>query len=174
MNVVPSQSGFPSSSIADGHAATTWTPENETEVMDWINYAMLNGGMLDGKGNVQDAWNVLVKLRQDPENYYNTNLAIASDYFRARVETQQYGDAVASKEIEAYLDLKQAGQAPRTGPGPVSPYSELEREYMNKGVTDQVRSNPAAAYVLDSSGVGLAEVTDKFEIGLVAHALKSL
>lgn len=40
------------------------------------------------------------------------------------------------------IALKQTTGVPQTGNGPVSPPSELELEYMAKGVSDEVKADP--------------------------------
>jgi hypothetical protein len=109
-----------------------WVPENEAKVQEYINNSLEHNN-----GNVELAFAELRDLRQKEENYYDTNLAIAADYLRARWETQKCGPAVAGAEVAAYLELKKHGKVPKEGPGPVSPYSKLQEKYMYKGVADE-------------------------------------
>jgi hypothetical protein len=109
-----------------------WAPENEDQVKSYIQDAMTRHG-----GNVQLAFADLRDQRQKPENYYNTNMAIAADYLRARWDVQQHGVQAESLLVDAYLAAKQTVGVPQEGPGPVSPYSDLEAKYMHLGVHDE-------------------------------------
>ncbi len=99
--------------------------------------AYIDGAMSRHNGDVEGAFADLRDQRQKPENYYDTNMAIAADYLRARRETQNCGPNVASAEVETYMALKRTTGVPQEGPGPVSPYSDLELKYMRQGVSDQ-------------------------------------
>jgi hypothetical protein len=112
--------------------ATQWAPEDRGKVDAYIQGALDRHG-----GDIQAAFEDLRDQRWLPKNFYDTNLAIGADYLRARWETQKYNNIVAGIEVETYLDKKQNNEIPQNGPGPVSPYSELQKEYMNKGVEDQ-------------------------------------
>jgi hypothetical protein len=116
-------------------AEKTWTPEDKNKVDAYIDEAMKQGG-----GDISKSFAYLRDKRQKVENYYDTNMAIAADYLRARWETQKCGPAVAGMEVEAYMKLKENGGVPKEGPGPVSPYSALEKSYMEKGVADQANT----------------------------------
>jgi hypothetical protein len=125
-----------------------WLPEDRAKVDQYVNDAINQHG-----GDLDAAWQSLVAKRQLPENFYDPNLASAADYLRARLETHKYGPTVEKARIEAYLELKRHGLIPPVGPGPVSPYSEMQREYMQKGIQDGVHD-------LDQAGVeppGLVE-----------------
>lgn len=112
--------------------ATTWTPEDRGKVDAYIKTAM------DAHGDdIQGAFEQLRDLRWTPGHFYDSNLAIAADYLRARWETQKSNNIVSGIMVDTYLDKKQAGEIPQNGPGPVSPYSELQKEYMHKGIDDQ-------------------------------------
>jgi hypothetical protein len=111
-----------------------WTPEDEGQVQACIRDALARHG-----GNVADAFADLRDLRQKPENYYDSNMAIAADYLRARWDVQRHGTVAEEVSVGAYLALKRAGGVPQEGPGPVSPYSDLEAKYMWKGVDDESR-----------------------------------
>jgi hypothetical protein len=112
--------------------ATTWAPEDRGRIDAYIKDAMDRHG-----GDIQAAFEDLRDQRWMPRNFYDTNLAIAADYLRARWETQKYNNVVAGIEVDTYLDKKQNNEIPQNGPGPVSPYSDLQKEYMEKGVEDQ-------------------------------------
>lgn len=60
----------------------TWTVEDEAKVRQIVSDALTKN-----YGDVALAFAYTRDLRQKPENYYNSNLAIASDYLRARWET---------------------------------------------------------------------------------------
>lgn len=112
--------------------ATSWTPEDRGKVDAYIKQAMDHNG-----GDIQKSFEELRDMRWKPAYFYDSNLAIAADYLRARWETQKYNNQVAGIEVEVYLDKKKSGDIPQNGPGPVSQYSKLQEEYMNKGVEDQ-------------------------------------
>lgn len=110
-----------------------WTPENEDQVKAYIQQAMDQN-----HGDVALAFAQLRDLRQQPAHYYDTNMAIAADYLRARWDTQRFGPQYEATEVTAYLAAKRTTGVPQEGPGPVSPYSNLEAKYMYKGIADQV------------------------------------
>lgn len=112
--------------------ATTWTPEDRNQVDAYIKDAMARNG-----GDIQKSFEDLRNMRWTPAHFYDSNLAIAADYLRARWETQKYNNTTAMVEVGVYLDQKKKGQTPQNGPGPVSQYSKLQEEYMNKGINDQ-------------------------------------
>jgi hypothetical protein len=114
-----------------------WTPTSEAGIKSLIANALNRY-----HGNVSEAFAYLRDLRQEPANYYNSNMAIAADYLRARWETQRCGPEIAMSEVEIYMSLKKQGLAPREGTGPVSPYSPLELQFMKEGVADQTRQMP--------------------------------
>jgi hypothetical protein len=130
--VDPGQSTLEIGDVLFGEGATKWTPLNESMVEAYIQFAMdLNGG------DVEKAFEYLRDQRQEPSNYYDSNMAIAADYFRARWETHDlYGSAWETRRVEAYLLLKQTVGVPQEGPGPVSPYTSLEAKYMYLGIRD--------------------------------------
>ena len=109
-----------------------WTPANVDQINQYIQTAMNRNG-----GNVQLAFADLRDQRQQPANYYNTNMSIAADYLRARWDVQQHGALAETLQVDAYMELKRTGNAPPEGPGPVSPYSDLEASYMYKGIQDE-------------------------------------
>ncbi len=126
--------------IADSGGALPpqqWTPDNQATVNADINQAMTAN-----HGNVEKAFIELRNERQQPQNYYDSNLAIAADYLRARWDTQSHGSIAETANVDAYLALKKEGIAPKEGPGPLSPYSNLEAEYMHKGIQDQANAEP--------------------------------
>ena len=108
-----------------------WTPENEDQVRAYIQAAMDRHG-----DNVQLAFADLRDQRQQPANYYDTNMAIAADYLRARWDVERHGAVAESASVETYLEMKRTVGVPQEGPGPVSPYSDLEAKYMRLGVHD--------------------------------------
>jgi len=112
--------------------AGTWTPEDPAKVEDYI-----NGALKAHNNNLDEAWRDLTNQRHKPENYYDMNMAIAADYLRARRLTRDCGPKPAQATVDTYMDLKRSEKVPQEGPGPVSPYSDLEKKYMDKGVTDE-------------------------------------
>jgi hypothetical protein len=112
-----------------------WSPINEDQINSYIQQAMTRHG-----GNVQLAFADLRDQRDQPANYYNSNLAIAADYLRARWGVEQHGSQAESLEVSTYLALKQTTGVPKEGPGPVSPYSSTEAKYMWQGIHDQVHN----------------------------------
>lgn len=129
--------GAPSGDAQPAPANGPWSAENEDQIKGYISQAMN-----DNHGDVAKAFAQLRDLRQDPSgaHYYDTNLAIAADYLRARWDTQREGPAVEYTKIDAYLAAKRTVGVPKEGPGPVSPYSDLEAKYMYQGVKDQVNN----------------------------------
>lgn len=112
--------------------ATQWAPEDRGKVDAYIKDAMDRH-----PDDIQGAFEQLRDLRWTPGHFYDTNLAVAADYLRARWETQKSNNIVAGIMVDAYMDKKRNGEIPQNGPGPVSPYSELQKEYMHKGIDDQ-------------------------------------
>ncbi|RUL69211.1 hypothetical protein [Dyella choica] len=112
--------------------ATTWTPEDRSQVDAYIKSAMDRHG-----GDIEKSFEDLRDMRWTPAHFYDSNLAIAADYLRARWETQKYNNTTAQIEVGTYLDDKKQGKTPQNGPGPVSQYSKLQEEYMYKGINDQ-------------------------------------
>jgi hypothetical protein len=138
-----------------------WTTPDESQVKQLINQALADNG-----GDVSKAFAELRDRRQQPANYYDSNLAIAADYLRARWETQRCGPGVAEAEVDGYLALKQTTGVPQEGPGPVSPYTSLEDKYMHQGVQDEANkmsfwdklwwaSPPGQLYGLAQAGWGV-------------------
>jgi hypothetical protein len=117
--------------------ASEWTQPNASIVNDYIREAQNHS-----HGNIEQAFVYLRDQRDQPQNYYNTNLAIAADYFRAYWDSQTHGPDAERLSVAAYLELKKEGLAPKEGPGPVSPYSNLEAQYMNKGISDEENHTP--------------------------------
>lgn len=109
-----------------------WTPEDEKLVRSIVDDALARK-----EGDVALAFAFLRDRRELEENFYDTNLAIAADYLRARWETLKWGPSIAWAKVETYMELKKRGQIGPQGPGPVSPFSELERAWMEQGVKDQ-------------------------------------
>jgi hypothetical protein len=98
-------------------------------------------------GDVTAAWHDSTKQRAKRKNWYDRNLAAASDYLRARRDVdwwRDHGKAERARTyrdygIDAYLDAKKHAtlrRYMRRRSGPVSPYSQLERKYMLKGADD--------------------------------------
>jgi hypothetical protein len=140
-----------------------WSPEDEQKVKELIAEASERHD-----GDVEEAFADLRDQRQNPSgvNFYDTNLAIAADYFRARWETQKHGPYVAEEQVLLYAGLKKIGFVPQEGPGPVSPYSELQLEYNLQGVADEAAemslleqvwwySPPGAIYGFTRTGLEL-------------------
>jgi hypothetical protein len=139
-----------------------WSKANKTKVQK-----IIRGAMKRHDGDILAAYKDVDGRRHKKRNFYNQNLAIASDYFRARKDVR-YGISPSTerKRIALYSvgkialgnrwtrkivggDLKQARPF-RRGNGPVSPYSGLAARYMHKGVTDEAKlhyakSKPPAA-----------------------------
>ena len=122
--VEESKPGAPTAASQD-----SWQPEDRAQIDKVIDDALQAHN-----GNVHDAWESLVAKRHDPKNFYDHNLADAADSLRARWEVERYGPEVEKIRVDAYLELKQHGLIPQAGPGPVSPYSDIQREYMHKGI----------------------------------------
>lgn len=110
---------------------THWTDEREAAVL-----ALIENALKNNNSNVEAAFKELRDLRQKPEHYYDSNLAIAADYLRARMDAKRYGSDVMNRKIDAYLWAKRHTGVPKEGPGPISPPSSLEEKYMKKGVED--------------------------------------
>lgn len=116
-----------------------WTPQNAGIINQWIELALKESGGRAPCGNAEKAFEYLRNLRQEPGNYYDTNLAIASDYWRARWDVSQWGPQTEQKFVAVYMWLKKEHIGYKEGPGPVSPYSSLEQQYMEKGIADQTK-----------------------------------
>ena len=114
-----------------------WSQENDQTVNNYINDAMAHA-----HGNVEEAFAYLRDKRDLSSNYYDTNLAIAADYLRARWDTQRHGPNAETAAIDVYMAGKQLGAVRQEGPGPVSPYSDKEKAYMLKGVEDETKEMP--------------------------------
>jgi hypothetical protein len=114
-----------------------WSPENDQAVQNYINEAMQHA-----HGNVEQAFAYLRDKRDQPSNFYDTNLALAADYLRARWDTQRHGPEAETQAIGAYMAAKRLGITPQEGPGPVSPYSDKELAFMLKGVQDEIQQMP--------------------------------
>jgi len=114
-----------------------WTPATEAGIKSLIAKALSLY-----HGNVSEAFAYVRDQREKPSNFYNSNMAIADDYLRSRWDAETCGPAVALGEVNAYMTLKQHGLVPKSGPGPVSPYSPLELQFMKQGVWDQTRQMP--------------------------------
>ena len=136
MHLPPVDSGA-NTSTATPKPQQSWSPENDQKVNGYISQAMS-----EAHGNAAQAFAYLRDKRDQPANYYDTNLAIAADYMRARWDTQQHGPQAETEAILGYMALKRTGAAPHEGPGPVSPYSDKEQAYMLKGVQDQTKQMP--------------------------------
>ena len=117
-------------------------------------------------GDIALAFADLRDQRQRPENYYDSNLAIAADYLRARLETQRNGPIVARQQVEVYLALKMTGAVPREGPGPVSPFSPLQARYMAQGIEDQANEMSQAEKDFYNSSPGFVYGTVTGVFGL--------
>ena len=114
-----------------------WTQPNASIVNGYIREALNHSD-----GNIERAFSYLRDRRDQPRNYHNTNLAIAADYFRAYWDSQRHGPDAERLAVTSYLELKKEGLAPKEGPGPVSPYSNLEAQYMYKGISDEENHTP--------------------------------
>lgn len=135
---VPPSSAAPTRATGMGSAdkpdeSSTWTLEDEEKVRQIVSEALTRN-----RNDVALAFGYTRDLRQKAENYYDMNLAIASDYLRARWETLKWGPSVARAKLESYMELKKRGLITPQGPGPVSPYSALEHKWMKLGVADQM------------------------------------
>jgi len=117
---------------ANGGSNVTWTPENRETINTIIGQALKDNG-----GDVSKAFAGLRDKRRQPENYYDTNMAIATYYLRARYDTQQYGPRAVQQMNNAYMAFKRATGVPTESHRQVSPPSKLERRYMNRGVADE-------------------------------------
>jgi hypothetical protein len=119
-----------------------WSGESEAAIKAYIRDYLQRH-----HGNVTAAYHDSTKQRAKRQNWYDRNLAAASDYLRARHDVdwwRRHGKAGHARAyrgygIDAYLDAKKhpaLRQFMRRGSGPVSPYSKLERKYMLKGADD--------------------------------------
>jgi len=138
-----------------------FTPEDEDKVKSFIADALARNG-----GDVELAFADLRDRRQRPENFYDSNLAIAADYLRARRETKRNGPIVAKEQVEVYLALKMTGAVPREGPGPVSPFSPLQARYMAQGIEDQTDQMSRAEKDFYNSSPGFVFGTVSAAFGL--------
>jgi hypothetical protein len=112
---------------------STWTPRSEAKVKKIIYDALARHD-----GDATAAYKDVDGRRHKRRNFYDQNLAIASDYFRARKDVERgFTPTQERARIAIYMGLKKAGLMVQRGNGPVSPYSDLEKEYMYKGVADQ-------------------------------------
>jgi hypothetical protein len=112
-----------------------WTHRNKTVVNK-----IIKGALKRHHGDVNAAYKEVDGRRHKPENFYRQNLAIASDYFRARKDVRNgIPEPVYRLGIDHYMDQKKAGKARPSGNGPVSPYSRLARRYMYKGANEGSR-----------------------------------
>ncbi|MBZ0282472.1 MAG: DUF6531 domain-containing protein [Anaerolineae bacterium] len=112
---------------------SSWSEPNDTKIR-----AIIEEAINHSNGDIALAFAYTRDLRQQmQENYYDINLAIASDYLAARNHVLKYGTFGVNVAIEIYMGLKYRGIAIPEGPGPVSPYSDLQYRWMKQGVTDQ-------------------------------------
>ena len=139
-----------------------WAPEDRSKIDGYIRGALHRGG-----GSIEKAFADLRDQRQKVENYYDTNMAVAADYLRARWETQNCGPGVAATEVEAYMGLKRLGGVPKEGPGPVSPYSEVQLEYMRRGVEDEINDMSIFKRIWWASPAGAAVGTARAAVGVL-------
>jgi Domain of unknown function (DUF4280) len=118
----------------------SWSPLDEGKVEWWIKTAWDKTGGRDETEHVTNALEWLLALRDKPSEYYASNLAIASDYFRARQDAHLYSPTVEGLMIRGYMflkqHLKQHLDVLKDGHGPVSPPSALEEKYMYLGAAD--------------------------------------
>jgi hypothetical protein len=152
----PAPSALPTPSPSPGVSPTPpppeenkFTPEDEEKVKQLIADAIARHN-----GDIALAFVDLRDQRQRPENFFDTNLAIAADYLRARLEVRRNGPFVARDEVEAYLLLKRTVGVPKEGPGPVSPFSELQAKYMRLGVQDEMAEMSPAEIAFFLTPVG--------------------
>ena len=103
----PTTPQTPSNPAGTPAQADKWTPTSESGIKSVIANALKRDD-----GDVSKAFAYLRDLRQQPANYYDSNMAIAADYLRARWETQKCGPEVASAEVSIYMKLKQDGKVP--------------------------------------------------------------
>lgn len=153
----PSPEPGPSPRPPPPEPAQQFTPEDEAEVQRLIAEALARHD-----GDVALAFVDLRDQRQRPENFFDSNLAIAADYLRARLEVRRNGPFVARDEVEAYLLLKRTVGVPQEGPGPVSPFSELQAKYMRKGVEDEAREMGFLDRAFFASPAGVLLGTGRF------------
>lgn len=115
-----------------------WTPRNEAEVKRIIQDALTRH-----HGRVLDAYKAVDGKRHRRKHFYDQNLAIASDYLRARKDVGGIGvpEPIYRLGISRYMEQKKAGKARPLGNGPVSPYSKLALKYMYKGASDGTRDS---------------------------------
>ena len=109
-----------------------WSAEDETEIEAYIESSLRNNN-----GDTELSFKELRNQRQNPAFWYDSNLAIAADYLRARWDVQRYGARVERAQVEIYSALKRTVGVPKEGPGPVSPTTPRQRRYMRKGIADE-------------------------------------
>ncbi|HYK36953.1 RHS repeat-associated core domain-containing protein [Alloacidobacterium sp.] len=122
----------PPTGLQASSAPPTWTEENDTDVQKYIADAMSRS-----KNNITKAWYNLLDLRQEPTNYYDTNLANAANYLGARYQVMSSGYEVAINKIYWYNLLKGLGITFQLGGGPVSPFSIAQMDWEYKGAYDE-------------------------------------
>jgi len=155
----PSRETGPSPALAAQQ--DQFSPEDEDEVKSLIADALDRHD-----GDIGLAFADLRDQRQRPENFYDSNLAIAADYLRARLETQRNGPIVAREQVEVYLALKLTGAVPPEGPGPVSPFSPLQAKYMAQGIEDELNEMSQAEKDFYNSSPGFVYGTLTGVLGL--------
>jgi hypothetical protein len=146
------------SPIGDGGGDYTgrWTEQSDYLVNQYIQDALNRHG-----GDVPAAAEDLRLQRQDPHNFYDTNLAMAEDYLYARGDAGHawdggnVGTVGETAKINSYMFLKWISPGveaanpfhwspvSQRGAGPISPYSDKEKEWMLKGVQDAGRLDGA-------------------------------
>ncbi|HTE53231.1 MAG TPA: hypothetical protein VK698_20395 [Kofleriaceae bacterium] len=158
----PSPQPGPSAEPPPPPPPSRFTPEDEGKVKELIADALARHD-----GDLALAFVDLRDQRQKPENFFDSNLAIASDYLRARLEVRRNGPRVAREEVEAYILLKKTVGVPKEGPGPVSPFSELQAKFMRQGVEDEASQLSFLGKVFFSTPAGDLFGTSRFLIDSV-------
>lgn len=156
--VNPGQSLF---KVYSSGTNSAWTTENAQLIE-----ALIRAAIMNNDGDIEKAFMELRDLRQNPSYYYDSNLAAAADYLRARWDVQRYGSEVERLRVEAYIKMKRAGAVPKEGPGPVSPPSEIQERYMRKGVEDETRQTSTTERAKDimlAPFLGIKSVFDEAE-----------
>src|SRR6516164_2935117 len=93
------------SPIGDGgndYSTGPWSKQNDDIVKQYIQDALNRHG-----GDVGAAAEDLRLRRNDPQNFYDTNMAMAEDYLFARSDSKGNGTIGENAKINTYMALKQ-------------------------------------------------------------------
>lgn len=105
-----------------------WTGVDDTEVGQIINDALAETG-----GDVKQSDANLMGLREQRRNFFDENLATADDFLFAFIVAQHQGEASANVLVLLYEVGKLLGLVKGFGPGPPSPASWAQWNWMRQG-----------------------------------------